>query len=122
MEGALQLTIRCLVALYFIYSLWRTRAEEFLREKKLFYSVFGIIYSIWFFALPLCVAILVAVDSTSRRSALVAVSSVVDIVAYCIMAYMIYPGRQQPFFKIAPPAQVLHSSGDAPKAAYGAIE
>ena len=71
--------------------------------------------------LPLCVAILVGVPSISRRSALVAVSTTVDAVAYAVMVYMIWPGRSQPFFKISPPAAALITETAAPSG-YGAID
>jgi hypothetical protein len=128
-EGGFLLFARCVVALYFIYSVWRTQADELLREKKLFYRWFGGVYATWLFALPLCVAILCGVSSLVRRQALVAVTSTVDAVAYSVMLYLIWPGRTQPFFKIAPPAAALLSAtaaGDdkvAPATSqYGAIE
>ena len=121
MEGGFLLATRCVVALYFIYSTWRTYYEELHKDKRKFYLYFGVSFAVWFFALPLCVAILVGVPSISRRSALVAVSTTVDAVAYAVMVYMIWPGRSQPFFKISPPAAALITETAAPSG-YGAID
>ena len=114
--------MRCVVAIYFAYSTWRTYREELLKEKRTFYLYFGVCYSIWFLSLPLLVAILTGVPSISRRSALVAVTSTVDAVAYVGMVYMIWPGRKTPFFKIAPPVTGLLSAPAEPASQYGAIE
>ena len=123
-EGGLLLFTRCVVAIYFAYSTRRTYYEELLKEKKQFYLYFGVSYTLWFFALPLCVAILVGVPSISRRSTLVAVTSLVDALAYLGVVYMIWPGRKTPFFKIAPPVGGLltSQSTEPPASQYGAIE
>eukprot|EP00999_Lentomonas_sp_LEN2_P002733 NODE_605_length_1331_cov_1.836379_g566_i0.p1 GENE.NODE_605_length_1331_cov_1.836379_g566_i0~~NODE_605_length_1331_cov_1.836379_g566_i0.p1 ORF type:complete len:442 (+),score=65.70 NODE_605_length_1331_cov_1.836379_g566_i0:63-1328(+) len=117
--GGFLLAFQLISFFYFLYCLRLTYREESVIEKLMFYKTFGIVFSLWFVALPFTVMIIAGVNSTSRDKVVVAMLSTINFLSLCIMAGLLWPSRSYKYFKVAPPNLDQHTKEDA--LPYGSI-
>jgi len=110
--GIIVLILRCLLVIWFLYCLRDTLRLENLPERRQFYMVFSIAYSVWFIALPLVVLILSFVDPWVRYRIVRILSLSIDYVGLGALAFLLWPSRAQNYFTIRSTAQLLDHKGN----------
>ncbi|XP_078001072.1 integral membrane protein GPR180-like [Glandiceps talaboti] len=98
--GALILTLRCIILIWFLMELRTTYRQEYLDEKLSFYRWFGVGYTIWFVYLPITVSIISAVSPLWRQKSVSAMTLTADFLSYLVMTLLFWPSRSSSYFKL----------------------
>ncbi|XP_070578343.1 integral membrane protein GPR180-like [Ptychodera flava] len=103
--GAVILTLRCLIFIWFLIELRTTYRQEYIEGKLKFYRWFGIGFSIWFIYLPITVAICALISPLWRQKAISAMTLTADFISYVVLMLLFWPSRSSEYF-------TLGTSGD----------
>ncbi|XP_002739236.1 integral membrane protein GPR180-like [Saccoglossus kowalevskii] len=107
--GALILSLRCIILVWFLMELRSTCKQEYVEAKLRFYRWFGVGYSIWFIYLPLTVLIISQTSALWRQRTVSAMMLTADFISNIVMAFLFWPTRSSVYFK-------LGSAGDENRA------
>jgi len=112
-EVDLPLTLRImqviLLGLWFLYALWFfiTVVYNWKKEdnpvKKSLFARLGILYGLWFVALPTAVAISYLQDPWVRDKIVISVAICFSTVAHTVMAFLLWPSRAEDYFTVERP-------------------
>jgi len=105
--GAIVLILRVILVGWFAWNLRDTLRIENLPERRNFYKIFGICYSIWFILLPLFVFICSFVAPWHRFKVVRGISISIDFVGLGALAFLLWPSRAQNYFTIRSTTQLL---------------
>ncbi|KJE92060.1 hypothetical protein CAOG_03088 [Capsaspora owczarzaki ATCC 30864] len=98
--GALILTLRCLILVWFIYELLRTYRKEVNSDTLSFYRRFGAFFVVWFVALPLIVIAAAIVDPRWRYKTINGCFYTLNFVSFAFLAFLLSPSRSSKYFKL----------------------
>jgi hypothetical protein len=93
--GVVVLILRCLLVFWFLWCLRDTLRLENLPERRNFYYIFSIAYSIWFLALPVVVFAISFVDPWVRYRIVRILSLSIDFLGLAALAFLLWPSRAQ---------------------------
>jgi len=113
--GVIVLILRTVLVIWFLWSLRDTLRLENLPERRQFYKIFGIAYSIWFLLLPLFVFILSFVDPWVRFKIIRGISIAIDFAGFGALVFLLWPTRAQNYFTIRQTSQLLEKGGVSEK-------
>jgi len=105
--GVIVLVIRTVLVVWFFWCLRDTLRLENLPERREFYKIFGLCYSIWFIMLPIVVFILSFVDPWVRFKIVRGISVAIDFAGLSALAFLLWPTRAQNYFTIRTTSQLL---------------
>jgi len=105
--GACVLVLRFILVGWFGWCLRDTLRLENLPERRSFYKIFGICYSIWFILLPLFVFICSFIEPWVRFKIVRGISIAIDFVGLAALAFLLWPTRAQNYFTIRSTTQLL---------------
>jgi len=98
--GIIILVLRALTLLWFLFELRRTHLEEDNPEKRRFYIIFGISYTLWFLALPFIVLLAVLFAPWYRFKVVTGLFLCVNSIGFFGLAFLFWPSRATRFFSI----------------------
>lgn len=101
--GIIYLGVRLLIFIYFLYCLQRTLRVDSDIEKKGFYIVFGLGYSLWFTMLPIIVLIAHLLSAWYRFKVVTALYLITGFIGYFVLVFLLWPSRAQKYFVIKVP-------------------
>eukprot|EP01121_Diplochlamys_sp_Union-15-3_P022340 TRINITY_DN9471_c0_g1_i2.p1 TRINITY_DN9471_c0_g1~~TRINITY_DN9471_c0_g1_i2.p1 ORF type:complete len:425 (-),score=30.17 TRINITY_DN9471_c0_g1_i2:17-1291(-) len=105
--GFIVVLIRILTLCWFVYCLWRTYNLESLPEKRRFYIIFGIIFTIWFISLPLFVGIAMELSPWWKLKLIDGLILTTNGIALVILGVIVWPNRSSDFFSFKPASTLL---------------
>jgi len=105
--GICVLVLRFVLVGWFAWCLRDTLRLENLPERRNFYKLFGLCYSIWFILLPLFVFICSFVANWVRFKMVRGISISIDFAGLVALAYLLWPSRAQNYFTIRSTTQLL---------------
>jgi len=105
--GVILLILRGLLVLWFLWCLRGTLRLENLPERRQFYYMFGVAYTLWFIALPITVFFCSLVEPWVRYRIVRIISLVIDLIGLGALAFLLWPSRAQNYFTIRSTAQLL---------------
>jgi len=101
--GGLILGLVGVTGLWYAVTIFMSYRQEDDPMKKSFYLKLGILYTMWFAALPILVVIGIALDPWVREKVVRSMNLTLTTVAYTILAYLLWPTRAEIYFKIKTP-------------------
>jgi len=91
------------LALWFLWtSFWNWKREDN-PVKKMLYLRLGILYGVWFIALPISRTVSLLVDPWVREKIVVSVAICFSTLAYSVMAFLLWPSRAEEYFAVEKP-------------------
>jgi hypothetical protein len=98
--GIVLLVLRGITLLWFLFCLYKTFGVEIHPEKRKFYAVFGVLYTLWFLGLPAIVGVASALDPWVRRKTVTAIYLLFNTAAMSGLGWLLWPTRAHVYFKI----------------------
>jgi len=98
--GIIILVLRSLALLWFLFLLRKTHLDEQNDEKKRFYFIFGILYTLWFLALPLIVLLAVLLQAWYRFKVVTGLFLCVNTLGLFGLAFLLWPNRASRYFQV----------------------
>eukprot|EP01104_Vermistella_antarctica_P020321 TRINITY_DN865_c0_g1_i2.p1 TRINITY_DN865_c0_g1~~TRINITY_DN865_c0_g1_i2.p1 ORF type:complete len:217 (-),score=37.35 TRINITY_DN865_c0_g1_i2:70-720(-) len=96
------LTMRFVTLVYFLAELCRTYRSEEQKDKRTFYVVFGVFYTVWFLCLPVVVIIASLCSEWYRDKLITIINLTITTVAYSSLVFLLWPSRANKYFTIVP--------------------
>eukprot|EP00162_Nutomonas_longa_P012354 comp21049_c0_seq4/m.44243 comp21049_c0_seq4/g.44243 ORF comp21049_c0_seq4/g.44243 comp21049_c0_seq4/m.44243 type:complete len:416 (+) comp21049_c0_seq4:672-1919(+) len=112
--GIILLAMRGITMAWFIYCIFTTWRLESHPDKRKFYLIFGFLYTLWFIALPVIVAVASQVDPWVRAKTVTSLYLLFNMFAFAGMGWLLWPTRAHIYFKISAP-DLLKGAGDYDK-------
>jgi len=113
--GVIVLILRTVLVIWFLWSLRDTLRLENLPERRQFYKIFGVSYSVWFLLLPIFVFILSFVDPWVRFKIIRGISIAIDFAGLGALVFLLWPSRAQHYFTIRQTPQLIESGESGEK-------
>jgi len=101
--GIIILVVRSLAWIYFLYSIRDTLIVENHPTKRKFYKYFGVLYSLWFVALPIIVIMSVLISPWYSEKVVVNFYLVMNTLGLAVLSFLLWPTRSSDYFTITPP-------------------
>eukprot|EP00163_Fabomonas_tropica_P019114 TRINITY_DN3358_c0_g1_i2.p1 TRINITY_DN3358_c0_g1~~TRINITY_DN3358_c0_g1_i2.p1 ORF type:complete len:328 (+),score=86.24 TRINITY_DN3358_c0_g1_i2:484-1467(+) len=101
--GIILLVLRMFTWMWFLWNLRHTFTHETHPDKRKFYLVFGLMYSLWFIALPVIVGVATVLDPWVRMKIIQALYLLFQTAGLTGLAYLLWPSRAHEYFKITAP-------------------
>jgi len=104
-----------LLVIWFIFALWffinisYNWKKEDNPVKKTLFARLGVLYGLWFVALPISVAVSYVQQPWLRDKIVVSVAICISTVAYAAMSFLLWPSRAQEYFSVDKPN--VHNTG-----------
>jgi len=115
--GIIIVVLRCLLMLWFLYSLRETYLEETSDTKRKFYFVFAVGFAIWFLTLPFIVSIAAGVAVWVRAKTVFSIYLIQNFLGMGFLTFLFLPKFSKEYFQMTK-KDLLFSSGNE---GYGAL-
>ncbi|KAF0974788.1 hypothetical protein FDP41_006262 [Naegleria fowleri] len=99
--GIIITILRVPLLIFFEFVLFKTHQEETNSVKKLFYKVVGVLYGLWFIALPIIVSISFAIPIVHRAKWTEGISLTVDLISYGVMFIVLWYQLARKYFQLS---------------------
>jgi len=117
--GIIVICLRVVTLVWFLWYLWKTYQLETLPEKRKFYIYFGVVYVIWFVALPIIVIIAAALSPWVREKIVTGLTLSINSLAFLALGFLLWPSRASEYFSIKPAGALLDQEISSGGGAYG---
>jgi len=101
--GIIFIVVRFLVTVYFVFCLVKTVRDDTDSSKRIFYTIFGTGYLLWFLSLPIIVMIASALAPWVRQKIVMGIYLLCTTLGFAIISFLLWPSRASKYFAVAVP-------------------
>jgi hypothetical protein len=88
---------------WFVFTVHNSWSNEDNPVKKALYRNIAIIYTIWFFGLPVCALLDMILMDWVRTKVVELGNTAVNLIGYAVLSYLLWPSRAEEYFSISTP-------------------